>query len=880
MLPSQVDSVDELEPGTWLISEVDGSIALKLGAEYGYNFNWIKKFQQSGISGDIGLKLQLGVTAALGFDASGKYAVILSRDSADDSNKELRLRLFKQRTRGWNFALNANATVTTRADLPEPDDLIKAVFGVHAAQALTEIEKWTDPSKKLSEILAVESVDYGQKLLEDATGINPEELFNEARNRLMGFINQWNQLPNNVATRLWKIVETGTEDAGLKDGLEEIRSIADEIARANQDTIKGVLGDLLKRVDFFQTPAGSWLISAASGRILSALTGSAEFKKLQEIAGLTRDILSGEALESVLVRLQKAISDRLDLSKLTNVVNETTFNKIDGWLKARLEAFLDEKLDLEKVDEIRKTINTLLGRRQEFYDAALKALNRKYQFEFSYTYSSTTTGTALLDVAFDFAAGDVSESLKQAIRGRFDQILVEEITGVTINEAALTHQITRSSHVELNMPFFSTTIDTLNSSVAKMKIEEDDGRVLVYELQADDIVTTKNKRDSRLTVGGFFRVPTNQVRVHSTDELTYSYSFRQVKMNMKRADLQLQIKPYVELYFPKEFSVTGDGTFESLISTLDRAIDARDPNGVDNFGNTLLSLEVSLPAAVSSAWFSPGVNRDRIMGLSRRLQAVLKGLIKFYYFQDVDNFDEINAADVLLVYAAIPPTTSLRKVGSQLIEDNQDPYWDFQDVSLRASMVGSAATAANLAADLTRIRDLLLAHGKNDKADHFKPQMTGVIQGNVARGMNDPFPPATVALLKSLLIAESAIINSACDAAGLIHDEFLPAASSSPTEAIKAFAEFGSKVTAAFNSKIGNVFVGDALRPLGSMIFIEAARALDPSLGDIEPSAMLDMIVVKQQSQFVMPKFLEGEVPGESDIVIQHRLVNGVTSDE
>jgi hypothetical protein len=407
-----------------------------------------------------------------------------------------------------------------------------------------------------------------------------------------------------------------------------------------------------------------------------------------------------------------------------------------------------------------------------------------------------------------------------------------------------------------------------------MKIEEDEGRVLVYELQADDIVTTKNKRDSRLTVGGFFKVPANQVRVHSTDELTYSYSFREVKMNMKRADLQLQIKPYVELYFPKQFSVAGDGTFESLITTLDRAIDAKDPNGVDNFGNTLLSLEVSLPAEVSSAWFSPGVNRDRVMSLSRRLQVVLKGLIKFYYFQDVDNFDEINAADVLLVYAAIPPSTSVSKLGGQLIEDNEAPYWDFQDVSLRASMVGSAATAANLAADLTRIRDLLLAHGKNDKADHFRPQMTNVIQNNVARGMNDPFPPATVALLKSLLIAESSIINSACDAASLIHDEFLPAASSSPTEAIKAFAEFGSKVTAAFNSKIGNVFVGDALRPLGSMVFIEAARALDPSLGDIEPSAMLDMIVVRQQSQFVMPKFLEGEMPAMADVVIQHRFTN------
>src|SRR6201999_3796179 len=105
-LPSQVSAPNELEPGTWLIAEVDGSLALNLGAQFGYDYNWIRQAQLGGLSGDIGLRLQLAVAATFGFQASGKFAVVLSRESADE---RVRLRLFKQRVKGWNFAFNAGA---------------------------------------------------------------------------------------------------------------------------------------------------------------------------------------------------------------------------------------------------------------------------------------------------------------------------------------------------------------------------------------------------------------------------------------------------------------------------------------------------------------------------------------------------------------------------------------------------------------------------------------------------------------------------------------------------------------------------------------------------------------------------------------------------
>ena len=65
-LPSQISDFAQLQPGTWAIAEVDGQFAANIGAQYGYNFNWIHKVGLQGLSGDIGLKIQAAVEVELG----------------------------------------------------------------------------------------------------------------------------------------------------------------------------------------------------------------------------------------------------------------------------------------------------------------------------------------------------------------------------------------------------------------------------------------------------------------------------------------------------------------------------------------------------------------------------------------------------------------------------------------------------------------------------------------------------------------------------------------------------------------------------------------------------------------------------------------------
>ena len=123
-------------------------------------------------------------------------------------------------------------------------------------------------------------------------------------------------------------------------------------------------------------------------------------------------------------------------------------------------------------------------------------------------------------------------------------------------------------------------------------------------------------------------------------------------------------------------------------------------------------------------------------------------------------------------------------------------------------------------------------------------------------------------------MVEADVVKGAHEAALELATEFAPNAGSKPSEAVEALSEFGATITSTFNNNIKSLFGGDRIRPLGTMAFIEAASALDPTLGVLAPVAMMDLLVVKQQSQFQLPTFLEGESPDPHDIVIQQSIVN------
>ncbi|MCW5980252.1 MAG: hypothetical protein KIT09_19365 [Bryobacteraceae bacterium] len=856
-----IASPADLDRGTWLAAEVDGALALKLGATFGHDLNWVRAAELGGLAGDIGLRIQLGLSAQLGFSAGGKYCVVAAREPLEPDARTLRLRVSRLATKGWNFALNAAAAVTGDFGvLPDqPDQFIRGVFGLHGAQVvktLQAVEAWADPARPLPDQLAGLGADYMRALLTDLTGVDAAAEFDAARQRLLSLFKAWDDLPARASSMLWKLVE---EEADLS----RLRAML--AAAADPKSLQDFIEKRLARADFFRRPEGRLLESLALGGVFGALSSRSEFQALQEAAAAVRSILvpDGASLR-VLAGLQKFVNQALDIDKLRTVATKIDFDALDAMLRKKVSEFLGKTFDFSDVDTVRRTIQLLLGKREEFYSKTIRALKGRYNFEFAAAWARAASDSALLDVEFDFGAArsDLATLWQAALDGEFTNLLLKSRRDVSLRAGVLTHGVRRHTHVDVSLPFYKGSAAHINEALAKATaVDEHGGRVIVYELRAEDAVHSsavlpwkKIERDSRLTVGAFLPVEAagGRLRVHSTGGLTYAYSYDQARRHMKRAELQYQLKPLVEQYLADCFP-PGAAPFDTWISDLDRTIDAIEDNGSDNFGNTLVSLDLTLPGRVPAAWLrAPASKNDpAYAAMSENIQASLKRLLAPFYFQDPGRYAAAQPpACALLVYAAMPP----------IVEKSL--HWDYLDDRKRRAAIFSKAASTNLAVAIHQVSNLLASLGRPRDAAFYAPGELGKIQ----KSGDGP-------LLIGLLRMEAEIVGAAARA-GRRMAEFRAASAKNPQQAIEALEEFGAALTKAFNAKVSSIYGGGALRPLGTMIFLEAARAFDADLAPVRPAAMLQLTVLKESAAFPPPGFPGEANPLESDIVVEQRLTS------
>ena len=81
-------------------------------------------------------------------------------------------------------------------------------------------------------------------------------------------------------------------------------------------------------------------------------------------------------------------------------------------------------------------------------------------------------------------------------------------------------------------------------------------------------------------------------------------------------------------------------------------------------------------------------------------------------------------------------------------------------------------------------------------------------------------------------------------------------------------------MTSTFNREIRSVYGGAALRPLGSLVFLEASRALDPALLDTRANALLSLTVLEEDREFQLNDFLLNKKPKKDDVAVEQRLVS------
>jgi hypothetical protein len=883
-LPRQVKDQNALKPGSWAVAEVDGNFAATLGAQYGYNFNWIRKVGLQGLSGEVGLKIQAAVEVQLGFSAGGKYIIIVGRDSLDPADGTIRVRLHKLSQKGLSFALNAALGVTGTTDklLPDQmDQLIAAMFGTSTPQIVEDLKilrSVADPSVPLNKLAGDFIVDFAQKEL--STVVDMKARFDQAKNRIVHFLDVCDGLGAKASSILW--------DAVGNPALKEAFAKSINALAAPEADRKKLIETELSNVDFYRTPIGQFLESQATDTVLAMLNNNPELARIQEIAVKVKEVLDGKVLD----QLTKFVTDKFSVEKIRNL----SLEDLDKRLKEKLADFLEKPLDNAGLQEIRNTLNELVKKADKLYAEAIKALNKTYKFKLHAAYQKTTTKDALIDASFDFKQNaDLASALAGAIDGDFQKLLVNSPPGVKINTAAMTHGVTRQSSVDFNMPYYASSAAGLNQALAKLHVKAEDGGLYMFDLQASDrqtmIRNNQNRWSSRLAVcmklaslaGSSIRHYSDMAKLG--EDTTVGYSFRRAIYQMKTASMLHQIAPLKEAYFPDQFDVAGRPSLLDWVTDLDKYFDTIENNGTGRLGNTLLSMELSLPGKVLTGWLSaPADERNpAYLAMSIGIQTALKRLIPYCYFQDVKRCVGANSfAAAVLTYAAIPPSNSLQIGYNNALVPEAHPsyYWDPFDGKLFDAMApNNPKTVQNLAAALVGIRNLLAStEGMQGDADYYKPAHLGEILRAATSGAGLNW------LRNSLLYTEAEVLKSAVNA-GKDMAKFRQSSGQKPAEALERLAEFGHHLTEAFSGKLTDLFNAsdepDLLRNFGLLVFIEASRYLRADSEMIRPAAAVDVAILRTKNDkgpivFPPDKFPDNDPVPAENIGIEQRILSVV----
>lgn len=882
-LPQKVTSPDRLKPGTWVIAENDGSLQFNLGLEYGYDYSWVREsLKVGGLSGNLGLKIEMGVKAGLGFTAGGRYATVVSRES---DREELRLRVFRMRQHGWTF--NFNATVGAQLDVDDAlfpakfEDFIRGVFNVNGNQVLKDFadtfDKWSAPDSSLADMLGEELVEQAKALFAKVTGKDPETEFEAGRALLTRAIERWRGLPHELSSLLYGLLKSqGVPLDDLRDFLRNVKGMTDPKRLADEITSR------IEAARFYESPVGKWLTAVAKDGITDLLTGldiREERERLVALADKTVALLDSGKVEAVIRELQTWIEDRLGLDKIM-AVTAAGFKDADKWLKKRLADFLDKTLGdvvFADVKKIQQAVRTLRDNAQKFSEKGREALKQKYKAEFAFSYSKTTTKTALIDVTFDFAAAatNASARLKEALKGDFTKLLSEPQAGVKLNKGVLTHGIKRNTHLAIALPLFKSAADHINTSEARVNVVDTDGggRLWVFNLKAEDVVS-KSHALSKLSISLEFSRMMG-VRQFSGEELSgdvfkYNYQLRMVRRGARRAFLENKVGPLAEQYLASEFKAADKGDFSTYLTTLDKLLDGRGLED-DDFGNLLVSLDVSMPSGAFAAWRNASAekNHDIYMKMSVDMQRLLRSLTLAAYTQDEDNFKAPQRKKMypLLAYSALPDINRLRftTAGRKLVFSADAVLdWDPGNGDLRDSLFARHCAQRLRAEILPRLE-------KELKGNAAALQMYAPTATNVENILNFDVGSASdrkeaVSNFESLALSEITRINDIRDAAVKFSKSL---GTDKPEEATKNLAEFGASLVNSFNQGVNERYAGTEYRPFGTVLFAETAKAFGATAEQTRPSAVLELLVLPKDTAYNLKDFLTGNRPGE-DVKLLH----------
>lgn len=452
--------------------------------------------------------------------------------------------------------------------------------------------------------------------------------------------------------------------------------------------------------------------------------------------------------------------------------------------------------------------------------------------------------------------------------------------------AELTHGIKRTSYVEFTLPYLKGRVDRMTDSLAKMSVQAEGSRLLLYEVKAKDEIVARNRWQSAFAVQGKFLAGVAGIRdfsgTEADEEFRVGYTFRMGAKEMRTAQLERRIEPLVADLFPKAFQ---ERSLQEWVIDLDKLADEAEarangtPNGSGEIGSVLLGLEVAAPGRALAAWRkAPGAGAtaaDKAVytALSKQIQRTLRRMLPVCYFDSPKRYvgQEMKIAAPLLVYSCLPLSTKASVRNGELVFDTgKDPaadfYWDTTDAKLLLAMVNHPGTIARLGAAMGKIHGVLV-----DARDRFAEDYNPNNEDSVRKVLD--LAVRSKLLAGSLLFAEREAIAAATESA-LEMAKFTSGAGGDAEEALEALASFGEKVTRTFHGRLSTLFGGETIRQLGSVVFLEASRVFDGEVAGAKPVSRLVVTLLRSTAgEDVIADYVNGKEPKPVSIAIQQPIV-------
>jgi hypothetical protein len=452
---------------------------------------------------------------------------------------------------------------------------------------------------------------------------------------------------------------------------------------------------------------------------------------------------------------------------------------------------------------------------------ALGAMEQRLSADLACRLQRAGTDTALLDCSFEFTAEGLA-GFRAALEGCFPNL--DAAGPVRVHDAALTTGLSQEVALEVHLPFLDRTQWTSRLEVmARARCQAtQDGRIVAYTVDASDQFRADSAYQSMLALSGAFL---SRPAPSASRPFRLAYSASET---LKPVQAQAILGPVLEAY-------GFDGAaLESLAAPKE--------------GTWAATLTLTAPGSLCQAWLNaPGTRSSEFFEVYSRVsvavQHAMRKWLPLVWFSDLDRYDDFNAAHALLVYQATRPYSGRPR--SDFTYDVQSPD---------GSALLRKGLARDLAAVLKPVEQLLRAGGKRSISRFYCPDQAMRILAGVQRQPR---------LFNALLVADTFSVDSLVQL-GTSGRAFTDTAASDPRTAVRRLATFAAGFVTAFHRKLRRLYGGRDFTAFGSLLLIEATRALNAAMGNPEASiaAVLRAAGASGELVFVNPAYAAVSSPG------------------